>query len=261
MASQQTHEARLLTFRERAKFALTPKRLYAHYRAARELRHRACEPELRLLPYLVDRSRCSIDVGANRGSYTYFLSRLSQHVFAYEPNPAMRRYLRGAVNNNVTVSEKALTDHAGEATLSIPFNGKRCANNTGSLEPGGAADQDCVSITVPTARLDDEPVRTTGFIKIDVEGHERSVLRGAAGLIARDRPVLLVEILPQPGARHLEETIEQIEAMGYESFVMVDSQLIMLSSLVAGRIKADADEVARRASNNFIFLPAGRKAA
>ncbi|MGD9855893.1 MAG: FkbM family methyltransferase [Planctomycetaceae bacterium] len=263
MASAKTNEPRLLTFSERAKFALTPKRLYAHYRASRELRHRACEPELRLLPYLVDSRRCSVDVGANKGSYTYFLSRLSQHVFAYEPNPAMRKYLAAAACDNVTISDKALTDHQGEATLTIPFNGKRCANNTGSLEKSHASRENCVEVTVPVGRLDDEPIRDVGFIKIDVEGHEASVLRGARHVILRDRPVLLVEILPEPTPRHTLETVEQIELLGYETFVMLDSRLVLLRSVLAGPHASEGggSEFSRRASNNFIFLPTGKRAA
>ncbi len=262
MSSANSDAPHLLTFRERIKFACTPKRLYAHYRAGRELRRRACEPELKLLPYLVDPQRCSIDVGANRGSYTYFLAKLSPHVYAYEPNPAMRQYLTSAAaSENVTISGKALTDTNGEATLIIPFNGKRCANNTGSLEGSDAAASEQVRVTVAAGRLDDEPIENVGFVKIDVEGHERSVLAGARDLILRDRPAMLVEILPEPTRGHLEETIEQIESLGYETFVMLGSRLVMLGSLTVGDDSPAGREFAQRASNNFIFLPTGRKAA
>jgi hypothetical protein len=59
-----------------------------------------------------------------------------------------------------------------------------------------------------------------GLLKIDVEGLERAVIAGAAELLRRDRPVLLVEIYggvdsnPDP-----EGTVEDIRAHGYEPFV------------------------------------------
>jgi FkbM family methyltransferase len=246
---------------ERMRFALTPKRLYAHYRAGRELRRRACEPELKLLPYLVDPRRCSVDIGANRGTYTYFLARLTPHVFAYEPNPAMRRYLTAAADGNVTVSDKALSDHNGEAVLTIPTRGKRCSNNRSSLEKSDTSGSDHVQLTVSAGRLDDEPLSDVGFIKIDVEGHEQRVLRGAREIVFRDRPVMLIEILPEPTPLHREQTIREIEALGYESFVMLGSRLIMLRSVHDGRTALTAADLLRRASNNFIFLPSGRKAA
>lgn len=62
-----------------------------------------------------------------------------------------------------------------------------------------------------------------GLLKIDVEGLERAVIAGAAELLRRDRPVLLVEIYggaasnPDP-----ERTIADIRAYGYEPFVYAD---------------------------------------
>lgn len=261
MSHSNSGEPRLLTMAERAKFAITPKRLYAHYRAGRELRRRACEPELKLLPYLVDSRRCSVDIGANRGTYTYFLARLTPHVFAYEPNPAMRRYLTAAADGNVTISDKALTDHKGEAVLSIPRRGNRCSNNRSSLEKSDTSGSDHVQLTVSAGRLDDEPLHDVGFIKIDVEGHEQSVLRGAREIVLRDRPVMLVEILPEPTPLHLERTLCEVEAFGYESFVMLDSKLVMFRSVYDGCKAFAASDLSRRPSNNFIFLPSGRKAA
>jgi FkbM family methyltransferase len=241
---------------------VTPKRLYAHYRARRELRRRACEPELKLLPFLVDRERCSVDVGANRGSYTYFLARLSRRVFAYEPNPAMRRYLQGASLENVVISEKALSDRSGAAEFRIPFDGRRYGNNVGSLETLPHDSSECLRITVPTARLDDEPIEDVGFIKIDVEGHEQAVLAGARHLIERDRPVLLVEILPVPDPGHVRQTIEQIESLGYQPCIMQQDRLTLLGPVSNTEPAArPGSGPAARPSNNVLFLPTKARAA
>jgi FkbM family methyltransferase len=173
----------------------------------------------------------------------------------------MRRYLTAAADGNVTVSDKALSDHNGEAVLTIPTRGKRCSNNRSSLEKSDTSGSDHVQLTVSAGRLDDEPLSDVGFIKIDVEGHEQRVLRGAREIVFRDRPVMLIEILPEPTPLHREQTIREIEALGYESFVMLGSRLIMLRSVHDGRTALTAADLLRRASNNFIFLPSGRKAA
>ena len=122
----------LLSPLQRLRYKITPRRLYAFLRARRDLRK--YETELRLLPVLVDPNRNSIDVGANRGTYTFFLARLSKQVFAYEPNPAMHQYLLGAVADNVSVSNAAISDRTGTATFHVPRRHVGCHNTRGSLE-------------------------------------------------------------------------------------------------------------------------------
>src|SRR5205085_7556894 len=88
------------TLEERIKHALIPGRLYIRYRALKEWRRG--EAELKLLPSLIDRHRNAIDVGANKGTYTYFMARLARHVYAFEPNPKMHAVLRRTIGSNVT---------------------------------------------------------------------------------------------------------------------------------------------------------------
>ena len=66
------------TFEEIIKDLLVPGWLYMKYRVAKELRKG--EPETRLLPFLVDRRRAALDIGANKGVYTHLLGPLATHV-------------------------------------------------------------------------------------------------------------------------------------------------------------------------------------
>ena len=253
----------LLTPLQKLRYACTPLRLYAAYRAHRDLKR--YEPELHILPFLVDPNRVSVDAGANRGSYTYFLSRLTKHVYAYEPNPAMRQLLQRAVRENVTVSDVALSDTTGEAEFAVPKTQHSFGNNAGSLELDQleASNADLVRFRVPVRRLDDENLTNVGFIKIDVEGHEREVLLGAQQLIARDRPVLLMEIMESLVGEEADENIRFVERMGYQCFVLVGQRLMDHSMLA---LHADPGEGWDRRrpqhrSNNYIFLPIDRQAA
>ena len=251
----------LLTPLQKLRYAVTPLKLYAAYRAHRDLKR--YEPELHVLPFLVDPERVSVDAGANRGSYTYFLSKLTKHVFAYEPNPAMRQLLKRASAENVTVSDVALSDSTGEAQFAVPKSGHGFGNNAGSLEVGmlESENENLVRFSVPTRRLDDENLENVGFIKIDVEGHEREVLLGAKALITRDRPVLLMEIMESLIGAEAGENIRFVEAMGYQCFVLVNQRLIDYSMMSQHADPGEGWDRRRpqHRSNNFIFLPVDRQ--
>ncbi len=77
----------------------------AHWRKAAD----GHEGELRLLSAIVPRDRIAIDVGANRGNYTFFLSRLAKQTIAYEPAPPMARFLREAQLPHVEVREAGVS--------------------------------------------------------------------------------------------------------------------------------------------------------
>jgi FkbM family methyltransferase len=255
-----SQEPELLSPGQKLGYRLMPMRLYAALRARRNLRR--YEPELGVLPLLVDPSRTCVDAGANRGTYTYFLSKLARHVYAYEPNPAMRWILQRSVGNNVSVSDMALSDHTGEATFAVPRSKTKYRNNAGSLEVAMLAQssEDLIQLPVKTARLDDQGVSNVGFIKIDVEGHEREVLDGARQVILRDRPVLLIEMMESltPGAT--ATNVEYVENLGYQSFLLVDKRLVDYRLAIGN---GDLGESWDRKhphlrSNNIIFLPVTR---
>ncbi|TWU28179.1 FkbM family methyltransferase [Bythopirellula polymerisocia] len=253
----------LLTATQKLCYRILPMKLYAAIKARRNLRR--YEPELSILPLLVDPNRTSVDAGANRGSYTYFLSRLSQHVYAYEPNPAMRWILKRVAAENVTVSKAALSDESGIAEFAVPKSKTFFRNNAGSLEVDQLAEAspDLVRFQVPTARLDDLGVSNVGFMKIDVEGHERKVLLGAQRVIERDHPVLLIEMMDSLTQGELRESVEFVERRGYRSFLIVDKRII--DYRLAVRMNHLTEVWDRHnphvRSNNILFLPIERQKA
>lgn len=66
---------------------IIPEKLYARLQVVDH--YLAGERELRLLSHLCDRNRVSLDIGANVGTYTYFMRWYSRRVYAYEPNPEL----------------------------------------------------------------------------------------------------------------------------------------------------------------------------
>ena len=242
-------------FGETLKHSLIPGALYIRYRARKELRRG--EREIALLPELVDPARNAIDAGANKGVYTFFIAKLAKHTFAYEPNPKLFRILQRNIARNVTASPLALSDATGSAVLRVPYGPKGHSNQGASLSDVKVA-QDFTPVEVATARIDDLGLGDIGFIKIDVEGHESAVIRGAEKLIARDRPTLLVEIEEKHTRRPIEDSLREIAALGYEGMFLPGASrtLAPLSEFdpVAHHRQPRAGYVF-----NFIFKPNGRR--
>jgi hypothetical protein len=64
--------------------------------ASSRARKRKGEPGLRLLPFLVDPDRLAMDIGANRGIWADEMARLTEAVWAFEPNPKLYAFLERA---------------------------------------------------------------------------------------------------------------------------------------------------------------------
>lgn len=255
MARQDSPQ--LLTFRRRLRYALTPKKLYARYRAWRDLRR--YEPELHLLPFLVDPNRHAIDGGAHRGSYCFFLSRMCPQVYAFEPNPVMFDYLRRVVAANVKIFNVALSDAQGEATFTVPRAADGEYRNTSGTLQAAAYRDDVVQFKVPVRRLDDMGLENVGFIKLDVEGHELAAIAGARNIIERDRPVLLVEIMDRLTGRPAAESVAAIEALGYRAMAVLGHRLLDVSTLEQELQRPHAqDDPAFRRGHNYVFFPVKR---
>jgi FkbM family methyltransferase len=137
------------------------------------------------------------DIGANIGYYTLLASQQvgpSGRVLAFEPFPRNIAYLQRHVSlnhaDNVTIVPVACAERG---SLERFVMGTDCA--TGHLSSGPAARDDQRTLIVATAAVDDI-VRECGLIpdvmKVDVEGAEERVLRGAAKTLAEARPILLL---------------------------------------------------------------------
>jgi FkbM family methyltransferase len=210
----------------------------------------ALEPEIKALPMLCDPNRVSIDIGANKGVYTYRLKPLWRHVHAFEPLKECCDFIEPHDPERITIKNCALSDAEGELRLFIPeIDGRAYYTRASLVEPAGGYQVR----HVPVKKLDDFSFDRVGFIKVDVEGHELSVLKGARELLQRDTPNLLVEIdLSGHSEEVFNEVFNFLYELGYESFVYQNKALIQ----ICGR---ELDFGA--SSINFIFRPSATLAA
>lgn len=133
-----------------------------------------------------------VDIGANIGVTTHLFAKQASHVHAFEPAPRALELLRANAGKNVTVHAVALSD----------------ANGTARFEQCQKLDLSHISeagIEVPMRTLDSFGLKPT-FIKIDVEGHEPRVLRGATETL-KSSPIVMFEALNEDARRECEDVI------------------------------------------------------
>lgn len=164
------------------------------------------EPELDELASWVRPGDWAIDVGANLGAYTIRLAEAvgpGGRVFAFEPVPETFDYLCYSVQRlglqNVTLLNVAASAESGALRMAMPRDGERGAN---FYEAAVAADGELSVYGLAIDRLAID--RRVALVKIDAEGHERSVVEGMERLIRRDHPTLIYEA-NEPCTRVLEE--------------------------------------------------------
>lgn len=162
---------------DRLKFMLVPGCLYYPHKIAKEGGRN--EPELRILQNIVPRGCRAIDIGANRGYYSYALSKIAGVVEAFEPNPLMARFARRKLGRTVRIHEAALSNNRGMMTLHIPKKGLTSMHLNGSLKK--PYDYQAYSEqSVRVLKLDDFSFDNVGFVKIDTDGSEMEVLEGGS---------------------------------------------------------------------------------
>jgi FkbM family methyltransferase len=173
-----------------------------------------------------------LDVGASTGGFC-LLSKINQDIrgIAFEPLPQVYEILvRNLVLNRLQDKMKALpialSDYTGTAVLKYPRSGREshlaCIGNPLRFD-------EWFEIEVPVTTLDkvlsEEGIRNIDLIKIDTEGCELFILKGAENLIKNYYPDLLVECY-SPNTRQFGyeplETVKLLKSWGYD-FITVSS--------------------------------------
>ncbi len=211
--------------------------------------------EMRFVARFLQRGMTVLDIGAHQGLYTLLASKCvgnGGRVLAFEPSPRERKqlFLHLRVNRcaNVKVLPFALGNETSEAEFFLVDGNETGCN---SLRPP-AVNQPTHKIHVGVRRLDEvvrqEGVESVDFIKLDVEGGELAVLRGATGLLeGRPRPVILAEvqdIRTQPWGYQAKEIIQLLRAKGFRWF-----------ALGADGALEDLDTSQNSFDGNFVALP------
>lgn len=171
-----------------------------------------------------------VDIGANRGVYTWLMSRLvgpAGDVHAFEPYPANVGRLNALARSrrNIVVHPCALSESAGEAILRVPKYHDLELDALSTLRSTVTVDAECIS--VPVRSLDaiaaSQICDEVDLIKCDVEGHEDEVINGAWSTITQSMPVLLIEIEQRHRQVPVSTLISRVLEIGYDGFYVGES--------------------------------------
>lgn len=146
---------------------------------------------------LAKQSRATLDVGAYTGFYALTAASVSSSVvYAYEPvSFIFSRLAQNVMLNgfsNVNFVNKAVSDNVGTVEIGLRFGPKLFSSGSSIVNEmmrNAAYCQPIDTLTLDVAHQH-EPI---DLIKVDVEGAEEAVLKGALGLLAATKPVLLFE--------------------------------------------------------------------
>jgi FkbM family methyltransferase len=131
----------------------------------------------------------AIDGGAHVGTWSRLLAARFTRVIACEPSAdtfeALVENMRANDCPNVTCRPIALGESAGRVSMVLDGRGA-ALHNTGARWAGAGE-------AVPRECIDDWALPSLGFLKLDVEGSEPMILRGAAQTLRRCRPIVLFE--------------------------------------------------------------------
>jgi len=217
------------------------------------------EAEEQILPSLCKRNKISVDVGAAAGTYAVRMLLHSSKVVAFEPNPQAFQELSWQFVGTeiVSLENVALSDRSGSVQMRIPPHRPML----GTIEASQELPETVAFNTVPVQRkrLDEYALKSVGFIKMDVEGHEMSVLTGGRETIQRERPNLLIEI----GKKNIPDVCSFFGQLDYSGHFLMDKQLVPIERFDPAIHQNPANVVAGRRVgpyiNNFVFFPAAEK--
>lgn len=195
------------------------------------------------------------DVGANIGYYSLLASPIvgaSGKIYSFEPVASTHQelaaniYLNGI--GNIRAFRHIVSDHSGPMTMR---HGPPDNSGASHVEDGAAGQPDAEQ--VEAVSLDDfvkrENIRKVDVIKVDVEGYEAAVVKGARQVIEQFKPIWLIEVCTYVIVRYFkgrEELYALLDEYGYQPYAISHSgQLRRLTTPEDGKLIA--------------FLPPGMK--
>jgi FkbM family methyltransferase len=195
------------------------------------------EPESqRLFLKLAESSRLVLDVGSHIGLYALLaaVGRPERTAVAFEPVLRNVGYLRNNVirnaADNIIVEEVAVGDRDGSILLKVPDTLRLPATATLNEGSNGGVDTTEVPIVSLDTYVTEHGLGPVDLIKIDVEGAESAVLRGARHIIEEHRPAIICEVLH--GVGDTKAMTASFKGTDYRFFLVTGDGLVEHRELI-----------------------------
>lgn len=178
----------------------------------------------KLLPTLLGRGNCFVDVGANCGAMSLAAASLvgpSGRVVAFEPNPRQAALLEKSAKANgfdIEVKCIGLSDSSGLVEMIIP---KGCSGY-GAIADGKAASEHDevieIQVCVSGEAMVANELAQIDLLKVDIEGHEENFFKGAKEFLSEHPPVHILCELSGEEPFWDRDSIQVLRQMGYEFY-------------------------------------------
>ena len=204
-----------------------------------------------------------LDIGGNVGIFSLDLSAHNDMVIYHIFEPIPNTYNKLLANIKLNEKEKSkfntynigLSDKAGSFDFYLPATDEAASMQPiedsfyrkGSNEMGEYTGKDkmekvvCLVDTVDNI-VASKGIDNIGFIKIDVEGNEKFVLKGAKETLSKFKPLVYCELLRIHSARfgyHPNEVIDYMAEFGYKCYVMKDKELIRIDKITEETVETN----------------------
>jgi FkbM family methyltransferase len=195
-------------------------------------------PELNLFSYLAERSKTIIDIGANTGLYSITSSALNPNskILAFEPNATNIKRLNKNIElngfKNIQVIEQVVGDMTGTVSFSVPV--VDIISDTSSVlsdfsKSSYEGQLQWKQVLVPQISLDDffkGATEKIDLLKIDVEGYEMNIFKGAGEFFQTHSPLIFCEIFLDDEKKKFFEAF--LHSNNYYSYLLLREGLLRL---------------------------------
>jgi FkbM family methyltransferase len=228
------------------------------------------ELELQIVPYLCSQDQISIDIGAADGAYAIEMAKHSKRCIAFEPRSRQASDLSLLARYGglpMSVESAALSDTSGTTNMRVLVmdGGRSTIEESNDLtDPDGSP---ISQLKVETRTLDSYRYENVALVKIDVEGHELSVLGGARDTLVKSQPVVIIETENRHRPNAVASVIKFFADLDYVGYFFLDGSLTPTSEFDA-ELHQDPSRLGSWKSNwahygvyvnNFIFFPQAKK--
>jgi len=163
-----------------------------------------------------------IDIGANTGQHSLFMSRYSTEVHAFEPwEPVLKRFRRMVKNNginNIYIHAYGLGDENSKKPF---FRPDEINLGTGSFVEGFMPKnsyEGALEIQKGDDAFDKEGIKSVSIIKMDIEGYEKVALKGMRNTLDKHRAIMVFELTSDPKSPVSIKSREELTALFPERY-------------------------------------------
>lgn len=212
------------------------------------------DPEMFFVSSLLENNRRFLDIGANVGVYSFYFRNIFRNIDAFEPIAEITYRLKSLQAPHIHIHNIALSNRAGDINLNIPIINGITTPARASIE---TRDSKNIKRNVKIRTVDSYDFDDIDLIKIDVEGHEESVIKGAQNTIKKTLPIILVEIEQRHINKNISEIYKKIIDMNYNGFFLDKGKLTSINNFnyEAHQKPFLENTMSREYINNFIFIP------